>query len=256
VGVIGPTGSGKSTLAQLISGLLKSTEGQILIGGENIIDSQKNKNLKKKTGMVFQFPEQQFFEATVFDDIAFGLRNMGCPENEIAFRVKRSLETVGLDFELFKDRPPFFLSGGEMRKAAIACVLVMDPDILVLDEPTAGLDEISKREIIGFLTFLHSQKKITIIFISHDIEEVSKITKRLVVLDKGEVIFDNEPQEVFLKTDKLLEIGLNVPDTVSLLINLNKKGFDLPTDIFKVDEVKDLLVKYFVGRQGARGDKL
>ncbi|MBI4744304.1 MAG: energy-coupling factor transporter ATPase [Actinobacteria bacterium] len=253
VGIIGPTGSGKSTLAQLISGLLKATDGQILIDGNDIAGSGKNINGKKKIGMVFQFPEQQFFETTVFDDVAFGLRNMGCSEDRVASGVRKTLKIVGLDFELFKDRSPFFLSGGEMRKVAIACVLAMEPDILVLDEPTVGLDEVSKKAITDFLTFFHNQGKTTIICISHDIEEVSKVAERIVVLDKGELLFDDKPEKIFLETDKLLEIGLDIPDAFSLLIELNKKGFNLPTNVFRIDDVKDLLIEYFIKEQKARG---
>lgn len=249
VGIIGSTGSGKSTLAQLISGLLKATEGQILVNGNDVAGNGKNINEKKKIGIVFQFPEEQFFETTIFDDVAFGLRNMGFSEDKVAFGVKKTLEIVGLDFELFKDRSPFFLSGGEMRKAAIACVLAMEPDILVLDEPTVGLDEVSKKAITDFLTFFHNQRKTTIIYISHDIEEVSKMAKRVIVLDKGELLFDDKPEKIFLEADKLLEIGLDVPDMFSLLIKLNKKGFNLPIDVFRIDDVKDLLMEHFAKRQ-------
>jgi len=242
VGLVGPTGSGKSTLIQHFNGLLEPLAGEVLIDGRRIGSEISALLVRQKIGVVFQFPENQLFEDTVFKDVAFGPRNLKCSDEEIEERVRSALKMVGLDYFEFKDRSPFTLSGGEMRRVAIAGVLAMNPSCLVLDEPTSGLDSIGKREILTHLERLNKEHGLTIILISHDMNEIARMVDRVVVLNEGKIEFDGSPKEVFLKRDDLLKMGLDVPEYASLLIKLNERGFDVPLDLFELNEVKDSIV--------------
>ncbi|QCX33868.1 energy-coupling factor transporter ATPase [Caloramator sp. E03] len=245
IGLIGHTGSGKSTLIQQLNGLLKPTSGKIYIDGEDI--TLKGINLKKireKVGLVFQYPEYQLFEETVFKDVAFGPRNLGLPEEEILKRVKRALKMVGIDFEKYKDVSPFDLSGGQRRRIAIAGVLAMEPKILILDEPTAGLDPKGRDEILEEIKKLHREYKNTVILVSHSMEDVAKLVDRLIVMYKGKNILTGTPREVFREIDTLEKIGLAVPQVTYLVRELRKRGMDIREDIITVEEAEDELVRF------------
>jgi len=242
VGLIGPTGSGKSTFVQHLNGLLKPLEGEVLVEGKRMGEEISPFLVRRKVGLVFQFPENQLFEETVSRDVAFGLRNLGWAEDEIEKRVRSVLEMVGLDYCKFKDRSPFTLSGGEMRRVAIAGVLAMNPSCLILDEPASGLDSIGKREILANLERLNKENNLTIILISHDMDEISRLADRLVVLNEGRIEFDGSPRKVFSLRDDLIKIGLDTPEFTSLLVALKKGGLDVPLDLFELNEVKDAIV--------------
>lgn len=242
VGLIGPTGSGKSTLVQHLNGLLEPLEGEVLVEGKRMGEEVSPLLVRRKVGLVFQFPENQLFEETVSRDVAFGLRNLGWAEDEIEKRVRSVLEMVELDYYEFKDRSPFTLSGGEMRRVAIAGVLAMNPSCLILDEPTSGLDSIGKREILANLERLNKENNLTIILISHDMDEISRLAGRLVVLNEGRIEFDGSPRKVFSLRDDLIKIGLDIPEFTSLLVALKRGGLDVPLDLFELNEVKDAIV--------------
>ena len=242
VGLIGPTGSGKSTLVQHLNGLLEPLEGEVLVEGKKIGEGINPLLVRQKIGLVFQFPESQLFEETVFKDIAFGLRNLGYPEDEIEGRVQKALAMVELDYLEFKDRSPFTLSGGEMRRVAIAGVLAMNPSCLVLDEPTSGLDSIGTREIITHLERLNKEEGLTVILISHDMDEIARLAGRVIVINEGKIEFDDSPREVFSRKGDLLKIGLDVPQFTSLLFMLKEGGLNVPLTLFELNEVKDAIV--------------
>lgn len=227
VGIIGSTGSGKSTLVQHFNGLLLPTSGQVIVDGLHINGDTSGADLAKvrfKVGMLFQFPEQQLFEETIFDDVAFGPKNMGLNEQEIEERVLESLELVGLANKDFRKLSPFALSGGEKRRVALAGVLSVRPECLVLDEPTAGLDPKSSREILEVLLSLNEREKITIIMISHRFEDMALWCQRAVVMNKGEIVFDGSFRDVVYREDLLNEVGLRIPDICKLALNLQSKG--------------------------------
>ncbi|MEW6189831.1 MAG: energy-coupling factor transporter ATPase [Actinomycetota bacterium] len=250
VGIIGPTGSGKSTLIQLFNGLLAPVEGKVLIYGREIgKDGIPPHLVRQKIGLVFQFPENQLFEETVFDDIAFGPRNLGCSESEVERRVRKALELVELDFNLFKDRSPFSLSGGEMRRVAIAGVLAMEPEALILDEPTSGLDPRGREEIMSRLKYLHHREGLTIVLVTHNMDEVAHLVDRLIVLNEGSILFDDIPRKIFLEAVTLKRIGLDVPQVTSLVRALRDQGIDVPVDVFEVEEARDAIFKYFKERR-------
>lgn len=249
VSVIGPTGSGKSTLVQLFNGLLQPTQGKILVDGQEIGTNPASlRALRQRVGLVFQFPEHQLFEERVYDDVAFGPRNLGCSEAAVRERVQDSLQMVGLDYEFFKSRSPFALSGGEMRRVAIAGVLAMEPEILVLDEPTSGLDPVGRVEIMSRLDHLHRQKNLTIVLVSHNMDEVSHFSKRLIVLDKGRLVLEGTPKQVFVQPDRLLQIGLDIPQITTLLRRLKAKGLDVPVDVFKIVEAEQAILSCLRGK--------
>ena len=251
VGLIGHTGSGKSTLIQHLNGLLKPSSGQIIVNGFNITDKDLNlTEIRKRVGIVFQYPEYQLFEETVEKDIAFGPGNLGLDEAEISKRVKNSMEAVGLDYETYKDKSPFDLSGGQKRRVAIAGILAMDPDILVLDEPTAGLDPGGRDEIFNLIKKLHRDNNITIILSSHSMDDMAKLAQTIIVMNHGKIEFMGTPREVFTShADKLREIGLDVPQVLELATKLRQKGFDIRPDILTVEEVKDEILKVMRGRK-------
>jgi len=244
IGLIGHTGSGKSTLIQHLNGLLKPTSGNIIIDGVDITDPNISlTEIRKKVGVVFQYPEYQLFEETICKDIAFGPTNLKLSEDEIHSRVKESMELVGLDYNEFKDRSPFDLSGGQKRRVAIAGVIAMKPDILILDEPTAGLDPAGRDEILSQIKFLHQKYNITIIISSHSMEDMAKISDRILVMYKGKVDLMSTPREVFKRGNRLKEIGLGIPQVSELMIKLREKGFDIREDIITLEEAKEEILK-------------
>ena len=223
--IAGHTGSGKSTLVQHLNGLLHPTKGKVLVDGVNLAEKDKETVLaRRKVGMVFQYPEQQLFEETVAADIAFGPKNLELSENEINRRVRSAMEFVQLDYETYKDVSPFRLSGGQMRRVAIAGVLALEPKYLVLDEPTAGLDPQAREELLRRIAELHRKKKLTIIFVSHNMEDIARMAERVVFMHDGRVLVDAPPSEAFFANEKIEEAGLAVPPTVALLSRLQENG--------------------------------
>ena len=251
VGLIGHTGSGKSTLIQHLNGLLKPSSGQIIVNGFNITDKDLNlTEIRKRVGIVFQYPEYQLFEETVEKDIAFGPGNLGLDEEEISKRVRKSMEAVGLDYETYKDKSPFDLSGGQKRRVAIAGVIAMNPEVLILDEPTAGLDPGGRDEIFNLIKKLHRDNNITIILSSHSMDDMAKLAQTIIVMNHGKIEFMGTPREVFAShAARLREIGLDVPQVLELATKLRNKGFDIRPDVLTVEEIKDEILKVMRGRK-------
>lgn len=251
VGLIGHTGSGKSTLIQHLNGLLKPSSGEIIVNGFNITDKDLNlTEIRKRVGIVFQYPEYQLFEETVEKDIAFGPGNLGLDEEEISKRVRKSMEAVGLDYEIYKDKSPFDLSGGQKRRVAIAGVIAMNPEVLILDEPTAGLDPGGRDEIFNLIKKLHRDNNITIILSSHSMDDMAKLAQTIIVMNHGKIEFMGTPREVFTShADRLREIGLDVPQVLELATKLRNKGFDIRPDVLTVEEIKDEILKVMRGRK-------
>lgn len=238
VGILGHTGSGKSTLIQHLNGILLPQEGEVKIFGEKIKNDKKFlKNLRKIVGIVFQFPEDELFAETVYEDIAFGPKNIGLSEDEIKKRVLNSIREVGLD-ESYLERSPFSLSGGEKRRVAIACILSMEPKILVLDEPTSGLDPIGREEIISLIKKLKEEKRVTIIMISHSMEDIIQFIDRVYVLNNGKIVLEGETEEVFKKKELLEKYDLSVPELFQLGEELKKEGFLIETPFKDFDIAK------------------
>lgn len=252
LGIIGPTGSGKSTLIQHFNGLLKPTSGRVFVDGEDINEKGVNvKRVRQKVGVIFQYPEHQLFEETVYKDIAFGPTNLGLDQDEIRERVLDAAEMVGLD-EGILERSPFELSGGQMRRVAIAGVLAMKPKILVLDEPTAGLDPRGRREILSRIKGFQRRDGITVVLVSHSMEDVAKLAERLVVMDRGRIVLEGTPRQVF-KEEKLLdEIGLSVPHVARLAHRLASKGAPISGEVLTVDEAEAAIVSWLEGRRCPR----
>lgn len=258
VGIIGHTGSGKSTLIQHLNGLVKPTSGNIVYNGEDIFEEPiakskkqarvlkgaKMKRIRQKIGLVFQYPEHQLFEMTVAKDIAFGPTNMGLEQEEIDRRVDEAMKMVGLD-EKYKEKSPFELSGGQKRRVAIAGVLAMQPDYLILDEPTAGLDPKGRDDILSQIQSLQKEKGITVILVSHSMEDVAKHVDRIIAMGKGRVQFDGTPEEVFAHADELKAIGLGVPQVTELGNQLAAKGFDVPHAMLNLDQMEAYLLEKF-----------
>ncbi len=243
VALIGHTGSGKSTLIQHFNGLLEATSGKIIVDGVAITDkSAKLIDIRKKVGLVFQYPEYQIFEETIAKDIEFGPKNLGLSDEEIKSRVIESMKMVGLDYETYKDKSPFDLSGGQKRRVAIAGVIAMKPTTLILDEPTAGLDPKGRDDILNQISKLHKDYNMTIIIVSHSMEDVAKIAERVIVMNHGEVALQGTPAEVFKEIDMLEGIGLGVPQVTYLVRELRKKGFNISDNIFTIEEAKKELL--------------
>lgn len=239
--IIGHTGSGKSTLIQHLNGLIKPTNGEIIVNGINVTDPKvKLMDLRKKVGLVFQYPEHQLFEETVYKDVAFGPKNMGLSDDEIEKRVKEAIKLVNISEELL-DKSPFELSGGQKRRVAIAGVLSMHPEILILDEPTAGLDPQGRDSLLDLLEDLHKNSSMTIILVSHSMEDVAKIAKNIVVMNKGKVYMHASVSEVFSKGEELTKIGLDVPQITTLFNKLINMGAKLPKDIYTVKYAAKIL---------------
>jgi energy-coupling factor transport system ATP-binding protein len=237
IGLIGHTGSGKSTLIQHLNGILKATSGSIIINEVEITDKKiKLTDIRKKVGLVFQYPEYQLFEETIEKDIAFGPKNLGLSEEEIKKRVRESMELVGLDFDKLKGKSPFELSGGQKRRVAIAGVLAMKPEILILDEPTAGLDPKGRDEILGQIKELHDKEGITIILVSHSMEDIANLVSRIIVMDKGNIVLKGEPKYIFKHVELLESIGLAVPQISYVIKKLIQKGYNLEDDIYTVED--------------------
>jgi energy-coupling factor transport system ATP-binding protein len=240
VALIGHTGSGKSTLIQHINGLLKPNSGKIIINDVNIAQKGvKLSDIRKKVGLVFQYPEYQLFEETIEKDIAFGPKNLGLSTEEIDIRVKRAMKMVGLDFDTYKDKSPFDLSGGQKRRVAIAGVVAMEPNVLILDEPTAGLDPKGRDDILMQVKLLHSEYKMTIILVSHSMEDVAKVADRILVMHKGKSILDGKPSDIFREIDTLESVGLAVPQVTYLMKSLKEKGFNISGDAFTIKQAKE-----------------
>ncbi|MDY2728759.1 energy-coupling factor transporter ATPase [Clostridium sp. HCP1S3_B4] len=246
VAVIGHTGSGKSTLIQHINGLMTPTSGSVMVDDIDINKDKANLiEIRKKVGIVFQYPEYQLFEETIEKDIAFGPKNLHLSEEEIHERVKSSMEMVELDYKKFKDKSPFDLSGGQKRRVAIAGVIAMKPNVLILDEPTAGLDPKGRDEILDQIKKLHDEYNMTIIIVSHSMEDVAKIANTVVVMNNGEIVLKGTPKEVFKQSDLLESIGLGVPQVTYLMKALKKKGFNVSEDAYTIEQAKEELLKLF-----------
>ena len=239
--IIGHTGSGKSTLIQHLNALLKPTSGSVMLDGEDIFaDKSKLKTVRQRVGLVFQYPEHQLFEETIYKDVAFGPANMGLEQQEIEARVQSALRLVGLPEDVYQ-KSPFELSGGQKRRAAIAGVLAMKPDVLILDEPTAGLDPAGRDAILGQIAAMHKIVGNTVILVSHNMEDVSRLADRIVVMAAGKIFMSGTPQEIFSKPDMLRGVGLAAPPISVLIDRLNKEGFDLPSGIFTVEAAANAL---------------
>ena len=245
IGLIGHTGSGKSTLTQHLNGLLKASSGDILYNGESIYkEGYSMKTLRSKVGLVFQYPEHQLFEVDVFSDVCFGPKNLGLPQEEIESRAKEALSLVGLD-ESFYKQSPFELSGGQKRRVAIAGVLAMKPEVLILDEPTAGLDPRGRDDILGLVAELHKNQGMTIILVSHSMEDVAKYVERIIVMNQGSVMYDDTPKNVFHHYRELEQIGLAAPQVTYLMYELREKGYPVSCEATTVEEAKQEILHAF-----------
>lgn len=248
IGLIGHTGSGKSTLTQHLNGLLKATGGDILYNGESIYrEGYSMKDLRSKVGLVFQYPEHQLFEVDVFSDVCFGPKNLGLSQEEIEKRAMEALTLVGLD-ESFYKQSPFELSGGQKRRVAIAGVLAMRPEVLILDEPTAGLDPKGRDDILGLVAKLHAEQGMTIVLVSHSMEDVARYVSRLVVMNHGEKVFDGTPKEVFRHYKELEGIGLAAPQITYLVQALRARGIIVSEDVTTVEEAREEILKLWKER--------
>ena len=247
IGIIGHTGSGKSTLVQHLNALLKPTSGTVILDGEDIF--QKGTNLRavrQKVGLVFQYPEYQLFEETVFQDVAFGPRNLGLDEEAVTERVRNALAQVELDYEQYKDLSPFEMSGGQKRRLAIAGVLAMDPGTLILDEPTAGLDPRTRNRILTMIQKWHDSGK-TILMISHSMEDVARLADRIFVMNDGHLVMTDTPAKVFSQLEQLTEMNLGVPQVTRLSYALRDAGFSVDSSIYTLDEMEQVLVSSLKG---------
>lgn len=250
VGLIGHTGSGKSTLVQHLNGLLTPSSGRVLVDGLDLADKETDRRaVRCKVGLVFQYPENQLFEETVEKDIAFGPKNLGLAPDEIDRRVRDAMRRVALDYDSIAQRSVFELSGGQMRRVAIAGVLAMEPRVLVLDEPCAGLDPRGREEILSLINGLHKESGTTIVMVSHSMDDVASLAERVIVMNKGEVAMDGTPREVFARGNELREIGLDVPQAVELAQRLREKGFDIPEGVYRMEEMREIILK-LVGKGG------
>ena len=244
VALIGHTGSGKSTLIQHMNGLLKPTSGRIIVDGEDITkEGFKLTDIRKKVGLVFQYPEYQLFEETVEKDIMFGPMNLGLEQEEITRRVKNAMKMVGLDYDIYRNKSPFDLSGGQKRRVAIAGVIAMEPKILILDEPTAGLDPKGRDDILEQIKKLHTEYKMTIILVSHSMEDVGRLAQRIIVMNNGNVALEGTPAQVFKEIDTLENIGLAVPQVTYLMRALKEKGFNVSDEVYTINQGKEELLR-------------
>ena len=255
IGLIGHTGSGKSTLVQHLNGLLKASSGTIFYNGENIYGEKYSfKKLRTKVGLVFQYPEHQLFGSTIIEDVAFGPTNQKLSKEEIEFRTKEALNMVGIDEELYESSP-FEISGGQKRRVAIAGVLAMQPEVLVLDEPTAGLDPKGRNEILDQINKLHKEQNVTIILVSHSMEDVAKYANRIVVMNNGKIKYNDEPKEIFSYYKELEEIGLAAPTVTYIMHELRNKGLDVETSATTIQEAKkEILDALMEGRVDTKDD--
>ena len=242
IGLIGHTGSGKSTLIQHLNGLLKCSSGNVYYNGKDIADSDYSlKDLRREVGLVFQYPEYQLFEATVIKDVLFGPGNMGVSQLDGEVAAYEALKSVGIGEELL-DASPFDLSGGQKRRVAIAGVLAMKPKVLILDEPAAGLDPAGRREILNLISEVRKEKNLTVILVSHSMDDVAEYVDRIVVMNDGTVAMDGAPSEVFLHGDELTSMGLDVPEITGLFMKMKAAGIKVPQNVFTVDEAEKILL--------------
>lgn len=243
VGIIGHTGSGKSTLIQHLNGLIHPTKGRVLVDGVDLAGKSKEAVAKRHTvGMVFQYPEQQLFEETVAQDIAFGPRNLGCDEETVEARVREAMSFVGLDYDTYAGRSPFRLSGGQMRRVAIAGVIAMKPDFLILDEPSAGLDPVGRREIFSQIRKWYEEGAFSVILVSHNMDDIARLATRLLVMSHGRCVLDGRPMDIFLHHRKeLQEAGVDVPPLTKTLLALKKRGIPVPEEAVSCEEAADAL---------------
>ena len=247
IGLIGHTGSGKSTLIQHLNGPLRPSSGRVLIDGKDLFAKDTDKReVRRKVGLVFQYPENQLFEETVAADIAFGPKNLGLSLEEVDARVRDACAQVHLDYETFKDRSVFELSGGQMRRAAIAGVLAMQPQTLILDEPCAGLDPRGRDEILGLVRELQRTRGTTVVMVSHSMDDVASLVSRVIVMNRGQIAMDGTPREVFRQGEALRAMGLDVPEAARLAARLREKGFDVPEDAYLHGELLEA-IKRIVG---------
>ena len=244
VGIVGHTGSGKSTLVQHLNGLLKPTSGQILIDGQDLNGEKVDRRaLRQRIGLVFQYPEYQLFEETVAKDIAVGPKNQGLPADEIDRRVRKAMESVHLDYGKYAEKSPFELSGGQMRRAAIAGVLAMEPEVLILDEPTAGLDPRGRDRILTMLEELRAREHTTILMVSHSMEDMARLASRLLVIYEGKLAADGSPRELFSRPGLMSSVGLDIPEAARLCAVLRARGYDLPADLYRPEELREHLLR-------------
>ena len=244
LGLIGHTGSGKSTLVQHLNGLLNPTSGRVLVNGADVFAKDTNrKAIRQQVGLVFQYPEHQLFEETVEKDIAFGPKNLGLSQEEIAQRVKEACLQVGLDYETYAQRSPFELSGGQMRRAAIAGVLAMRPKVLVLDEPTAGLDPAGRDSILSMVKSLHEAGGLTVVMVTHSMDDIARLATRLAVLAKGALVMTGTPREIFSRVEEMEELGLGVPQAAKLAQLLRNAGWDIPAQVYTLPEIREQIVR-------------
>ena len=244
IGLLGHTGSGKTTLVQHLNGLLKPTSGRVVVDGLDITEKGVSLlEVRRRVGLVFQYPEYQLFEETVAKDVAFGPKNLGLSEQEVDQRVRYALQEVGLVYDEIAERSPFELSGGQMRRVAIAGVLAMRPGTLILDEPTAGLDPAGRRSILGMIRELHAAGGLTVVMVSHNMDDISSLATRLVVMSRGRMVLTGEPRQVFQHRELLSSIGLGVPQAAELTQQLIAEGYPLPADLYTPEEVAEALLK-------------
>lgn len=253
VGLVGHTGSGKSTLVQLMNGLLKPTSGRVLVDGFDLSDKSKEvRERRKQVGLVFQYPEYQLFEETIAKDIAFGPMNQGLDEAEQEVRVREAMALVDLDYETWKDRSPFEISGGQKRRVAIAGIVAMRPRYLILDEPTAGLDPLGRDRILEAIYSLYEQSDMSIILVSHSMDDVARYANYMVVMNHGTKVTEGPTEDVFTQADMLEEIHLGIPSVMALLRALKKQGLDVPTNALNVEEACRIIDAALEARKGAR----
>ena len=251
IGLIGHTGSGKSTLVQHLNGLIMPTSGRVLVDGMDLADKGTDRRaVRQRVGLVFQYPENQLFEETVEKDIAFGPKNLGLDDAEIDRRVRDAMRRVALDYDRLHERSVFELSGGQMRRVAIAGVLAMEPQVLVLDEPCAGLDPRGREEILGLIKRLHAEAGTTIVMVSHSMDDVASLAERVIVMNHGELVMDGAPRDVFACGEELRGMGLDVPQAVQLADKLRERGFDIPEGIYRIEEIKAEIEK--IAAKGGR----
>ena len=249
IGIIGHTGSGKSTLIQHLNGLLRATSGAIYYDGENIYqEGYDMRTLRSKVGLVFQYPEHQLFEVDVFSDVCFGPKNLGLSKEEVEERAKKALTQVGLDESYYK-KSPFELSGGQKRRVAIAGILAMHPQVLILDEPTAGLDPKGRDEILDQVALLQKERKITVILVSHSMEDVARYVDRIIVVNDGKILFDDTPKQVFQHYKELESVGLAAPQVTYVVKALKEKGWDIDTTATTVEEAKEAILLAIKNRE-------
>ncbi len=243
LGIIGHTGSGKSTLIQHLNGLIQPTSGKVTVDGFDMADKKQRLLGRKLVGMVFQYPEYQLFEETVAKDIAYGPKNMGLKEDEVAERVEEAMRLVGLNSDRFANKSPFELSGGEKRRAALAGIIAMNPKYLVLDEPMAGLDPLGRKEILNTIDSLRKSIHCSVVMVSHSMDDVARCADRIAVLSGGELVMVDEAEKVFQKTQMLLDAGLDVPQVSRLALLMNKRGVEIDEGIYKLDDMVRFIVR-------------